>query len=87
MALGCIVLAYGLFLCGHSWHTHGFEMYRSGLCSVFCRDGHSVLVHGSEGTDSTLLVSSLAQLILDPASRTLTGFLGLLERDWIQVNV
>jgi len=53
----------------------------------FCRDGHSVLVHGSEGTDSTLLVSSLAQLILDPASRTLTGFLCLLEKEWIQVNV
>ncbi len=24
---------------------------QSGLWSVFCRDGHSVLVHGSEGTD------------------------------------
>ncbi|XP_052386461.1 myotubularin-related protein 9-like isoform X3 [Carassius gibelio] len=50
------------------------------------RDGHSVLVHGSEGTDNTLLVSSLAQLILDPASRTVTGFLCLLEREWIQAG-
>lgn len=56
-------------------------------CVLFCRDAHSVLVHGSEGTDNTLLVSSLAQLILDPASRSLSGFLCLLERDWIQVNL
>ncbi|CAB1330783.1 unnamed protein product [Coregonus sp. 'balchen'] len=50
------------------------------------RDGHSVLVHGSEGTDTTLLVSSLAQLILDPNTRTLAGFLGLLEREWLQAG-
>ncbi|XP_010877531.1 myotubularin-related protein 9 isoform X2 [Esox lucius] len=50
------------------------------------RDGHSVLVHGSEGTDTSLLVSSLAQLILDPDSRTLAGFLGLLEREWVQAG-
>ncbi|XP_034419166.1 myotubularin-related protein 9-like isoform X3 [Cyclopterus lumpus] len=50
------------------------------------RDGHSVLVHGSEGTDSTLLISTLAQLIMDPCSRTLEGFLALLEREWIQAG-
>ncbi|XP_056446479.1 myotubularin-related protein 9 isoform X1 [Gadus chalcogrammus] len=48
------------------------------------RDGHSVLVHGSEGTDCTLLISTLAQLIMDPACRTLEGFLTLLEREWVQ---
>lgn len=51
------------------------------------RDGHSVLVHGSEGTDSTLLISTLAQLIMDPCCRTLEGFLALLEREWVQVSV
>ncbi|KAL0969238.1 hypothetical protein UPYG_G00224340 [Umbra pygmaea] len=50
------------------------------------RDGHSVLIHGTEGTDTTLLVSSLAQLILDPGSRTLAGFLSLLEREWVQAG-
>lgn len=52
----------------------------------FHRDGHSVLVHGSEGTDTTLLVTTLAQLVLDPASRTFRGFLGLLEKEWVQVR-
>ncbi|KAM4625078.1 myotubularin-related protein 9 isoform 2-T2 [Polymixia lowei] len=50
------------------------------------RDGHSVLVHGSEGTDSSLLISTLAQLIMDPCCRTLDGFLTLLEREWVQAG-
>lgn len=45
-----------------------------------------MLVHGAEGTDTTLLVAALAQVILDPSCRTLGGFLGLLEREWIEVR-
>ncbi|XP_046516574.1 myotubularin-related protein 9-like [Equus quagga] len=50
------------------------------------REGACILVHGAEGTDSTLLVTSLAQLILDPLSRTMTGFQELVEREWIQAG-
>ncbi|XP_068195595.1 myotubularin-related protein 9-like isoform X2 [Antennarius striatus] len=50
------------------------------------RDGHSVLVHGSEGTDCSLLISTLAQLIMDPCCRSLEGFLALLEREWVQAG-
>uniref|UniRef100_A0A250Y2X1 Myotubularin-related protein 9 n=1 Tax=Castor canadensis TaxID=51338 RepID=A0A250Y2X1_CASCN len=50
------------------------------------REGACILVHGAEGTDSTLLVTSLAQLILDPTSRTMIGFQELVEREWIQVG-
>ncbi|XP_062046856.1 myotubularin-related protein 9-like isoform X2 [Lepus europaeus] len=50
------------------------------------REGACVLVHGAEGTDSTLLVTSLAQLILDPLSRTMAGFQELVEREWIQAG-
>lgn len=45
-----------------------------------------MLVHGTEGTDSTLQVTSLAQIILDPACRTIRGFQGLVEREWLQVS-
>lgn len=45
-----------------------------------------MLVHGSEGTDTTLLLTTLAQLILDPGCRTLSGFLALLEREWVLVS-
>lgn len=43
-------------------------------------------MHGAEGMDNTLLVTSLAQIILDPLSRTMTGFQELVEREWIQVS-
>ena len=36
--------------------------------------GASVLVHGSSGIDSTLQVTSLAQLILDHDCRTVRGY-------------
>lgn len=45
-----------------------------------------MLVHGAEGTDATLLVTALAQVILDPGCRTVVGFQGLLEREWIEVR-
>uniref|UniRef100_A0A8C9C663 Myotubularin phosphatase domain-containing protein n=1 Tax=Phocoena sinus TaxID=42100 RepID=A0A8C9C663_PHOSS len=50
------------------------------------KEGACILVHGAEGTDSTLLVTSLAQLILDPLSRTMAGFQELIEREWIQAG-
>lgn len=63
---------------------------REGLAAVdkpwAHREGACILVHGTEGTDSTLLVTSLAQLILDPLSRTMAGFQELVEREWIQVS-
>ena len=34
----------------------------------------SVVVHGSDGYDTTLLVTSLAQILLDPDCRTITGY-------------
>lgn len=33
-----------------------------------------------------MLISTLAQLIMDPGCRTLDGFLELVEREWIQVT-
>lgn len=53
---------------------------------LYSREGASVLVHGTEGTDSTLQVTSLAQIILDPACRTIRGFEALIEREWLQVR-
>lgn len=44
----------------------------------------SVLVHGSEGIDCTLTVTSLAQVILDPDCRTIRGLLMLIDKEWIQ---
>lgn len=50
------------------------------------QDGASVLVHGSSGLDSTLLLTSLAQMILNPDCRTVRGLQALIEREWLQAG-
>ncbi|EZA57170.1 hypothetical protein DMN91_006717 [Ooceraea biroi] len=46
----------------------------------------AVLVHGSSGRDSTLVVTSLAQAILNPDCRTVRGLQALIEREWLQAG-
>lgn len=46
----------------------------------------AVLVHGNSGRDSTLIVTSLAQIILNPNCRTIHGLQSLLEREWLQAG-
>ena len=43
-----------------------------------------VLVHGWEGKDNTLVITSLTQVLMNPDSRTLLGFQLLIEREWLQ---
>ncbi|XP_056437309.1 myotubularin-related protein 9 isoform X1 [Gadus chalcogrammus] len=71
-----------------NWQTHVKEILTTACLAAQCidREGASVLVHGTEGTDSTLQVTSLAQIILDPACRTIQGFQGLVEREWLQAG-
>ncbi|CAD5120271.1 DgyrCDS8840 [Dimorphilus gyrociliatus] len=68
------------------WMTHMSSVLTCACFVAQCidRDKASVVVHGSDGTDSTLQVTSLAQLLLDPDCRTVRGFQALIEREWIQ---
>lgn len=50
------------------------------------QEGSPVLVHGSKGLDSTLIVSSLVQIILNPDCRTVRGLQALVEREWVQAG-
>uniref|UniRef100_A0A8D0C0K7 Myotubularin phosphatase domain-containing protein n=1 Tax=Salvator merianae TaxID=96440 RepID=A0A8D0C0K7_SALMN len=70
------------------WLSHVKEGLSAACLAAQCmeREEACVLVHGAEGTDTTLLVTSLAQVILDPDCRTLAGFQALLEREWIQAG-
>jgi len=45
--------------------------------------GTSCVVHCSDGWDRTAQTVSLAQIILDPFYRTITGFQVLIEKDWL----
>ncbi|NWT76958.1 MTMR9 protein, partial [Prunella himalayana] len=73
---------------GSRWLSHVKAALSTACLAAQCldREGCKVLVHGAEGTDTTLLVTALAQLILDPACRTLQGFQELLEREWIEAG-
>uniref|UniRef100_A0A0K0F2Q0 Myotubularin-related protein MTM-9 (projected from Caenorhabditis elegans ortholog mtm-9) n=1 Tax=Strongyloides venezuelensis TaxID=75913 RepID=A0A0K0F2Q0_STRVS len=46
----------------------------------------SVMIHGADGLDTTLLVTSVAILLLDTDSRTIRGFEALIEREWIMAG-
>ncbi|XP_072042296.1 myotubularin-related protein 9-like isoform X2 [Amphiura filiformis] len=70
------------------WLSHVKEVLTTACLVAQCvdRESSSVLVHGTDGLDSTLQVTSLAQVILDPDCRTVRGFEALLEREWIQAG-
>lgn len=50
------------------------------------QDGCPVLVHGGKGLDTTLIVTSLVQVILNPDCRTVVGLQALIEREWLQAG-
>lgn len=71
-----------------NWLGHIQSVLECACVIAQCIDheGAPVLVHGSEGMDSTLQVCSLAQIILDPDCRTVQGFEALIEREWLQAG-
>ncbi|XP_071116669.1 myotubularin-related protein 9-like isoform X2 [Haliotis cracherodii] len=71
-----------------NWLTHVKDILTCACVVAQCvdKEGATVLVHGSEGLDTTLQVTSIAQLILDHDCRTVTGFEALVEREWIQAG-
>lgn len=71
-----------------NWLSHISDVLTCACLIAQCVDheGASVLVHGSEGMDSTLQVCSLAQIILDPDCRSVQGFEALIEREWLQAG-
>ncbi|TVY13561.1 Phosphoinositide 3-phosphatase [Lachnellula arida] len=42
-----------------------------------------VLIHCSDGWDRTSQLSAISQLLLDPYYRTISGFIVLIEKDWL----
>lgn len=45
--------------------------------------GSHVLIHCSDGWDRTAQISSLAQVMLDPYYRTISGIITLIQKDWL----
>uniref|UniRef100_A0A672ZNT4 Myotubularin n=1 Tax=Sphaeramia orbicularis TaxID=375764 RepID=A0A672ZNT4_9TELE len=66
------------------WLEH-VKLVLSGAIQVADKvsSGNSVVVHCSDGWDRTAQLTSLAMLMLDSHYRTLRGFEGLIEKEWI----
>lgn len=87
-----------------NWLTHVQTSLDAACLVAQCLDqeGVSVLVHGTAGLDSTLLLTSVAQVILNPDCRTVRGeklksikvllssfvigLQALVEREWLQAG-
>lgn len=54
------------------------------VSQCLAQEGSPVLVHGGKGLDSTLIVTSLVQIILNPDCRTVRGLQALIDREWLQ---
>jgi myotubularin-related protein 9 len=57
------------------WLTHVARLLSCAKFTALCvhRDATSVVVHGYDGLDCALQVTSLAQVLLDPQTRTMAG--------------
>lgn len=71
-----------------NWLTYIQSSLNASCLVAQCLDqeGVSVLVHGTFGLDTTLLVTSIAQVILNPDCRTVRGLQALIEREWLQAG-
>ncbi|XP_075161608.1 myotubularin-related protein 9 [Haematobia irritans] len=71
-----------------NWLTLVLNSLNAACVVAQCLDqeGSPVLVHGAKGLDSTLIVTSLVQIILNPDCRTVRGIQALIEREWIQAG-
>ncbi|XP_053509674.1 myotubularin-related protein 12 isoform X1 [Ictalurus furcatus] len=47
------------------------------------KENTNVLIMDEEGTDLCCVISSLVQIMLDPHYRTLIGFQGLVQKEWV----
>eukprot|EP01064_Diplonema_japonicum_P034128 TRINITY_DN6977_c0_g1_i1.p1 TRINITY_DN6977_c0_g1~~TRINITY_DN6977_c0_g1_i1.p1 ORF type:complete len:648 (+),score=137.88 TRINITY_DN6977_c0_g1_i1:620-2563(+) len=70
------------------WLQHIRSILAAGLEVVSIVHDHksSVLVHCSDGWDRTPQITSLAQIILDPYSRTYDGFTAVIEKEWVSLG-
>jgi len=65
------------------WIHHAVQLLRG---SVFVartvENGNSVLIHCSDGWDRTSQLCALAQVLLNPAARTINGFAEVIDKDF-----
>lgn len=56
------------------------------VANLIERKNVSLVFAGGSGRDSTLIITSLTQIILNPDCRTIRGLQALIEREWLQAG-
>ncbi|XP_052793967.1 myotubularin-related protein 10-B-like isoform X2 [Mya arenaria] len=56
------------------------------ICEHVISGKRTVVIQEATGCDMSCLVSSLAQVLLDPHYRTMTGLQGLVEKEWVRAG-
>ncbi|KAH3758927.1 Myotubularin-like phosphatase domain [Pelomyxa schiedti] len=84
MCLSLEATNWAVELARTKWLEHVSRMLNgASLVAHLLSNGTNVHIHGSEGSDRTALVASLAQILVDPYYRTIQGFEVLIEKDWV----
>jgi myotubularin-related protein 9 len=70
------------------WLSHVEQLLRvvKRVVHLVNQEDKCVVIHDKTGKDSTLQITSLAILLMDPHSRTINGFLQLIEREWLKAG-
>ena len=53
------------------------------IADELCNKNSCVLIHGWDGIDNTLIITSLVQILLNSECRSINGFRMLIEREWL----
>ncbi|CAK9297429.1 unnamed protein product [Gordionus sp. m RMFG-2023] len=69
--------------CNWLSHLHTLLNGAKILSDLLKNTGSPILIHGTNGTDATLQLTSLIQILLNPECRTFKGFQSLIQREWI----
>eukprot|EP01134_Creolimax_fragrantissima_P006442 CFRG6442T1 len=66
------------------WLDHIGQLLGSASKGVqLVSEGHSILVHCSDGWDRTPQITALTMLMMDSYYRTMLGFITLIEKEWL----
>lgn len=65
------------------WPVYIEEVLQKAFDVVLTLKRHSVLIHCPTGSDGSCVLSSLAQIIMDPYYRTFEGFKALIYKEWL----
>ena len=69
---------------GTNWPNFIYGIIQASInVALSIKNGHSVLIHCSDGWDRASQVTAFSQLLIDPYFRTIKGYMTLIEKDFV----